>query len=67
VMRIVMLSRLTGATPWPWVPASLLASGVYQEVLQSAGIALTLPGPSEIHGPGPGHRYLTGDRSARAD
>jgi len=41
VLRIVMLSQLTAATPWPWVPASLLASGVYQEVLASAGIAFT--------------------------
>jgi hypothetical protein len=38
VVRIVMLSRLTEATPWQWIPTSLLDSGVYQGVLESAGI-----------------------------
>jgi hypothetical protein len=28
VVRIVMLSRLTAATPWQWIPVPLLASGV---------------------------------------
>jgi hypothetical protein len=76
VLRIVMLSRLTAATPWPWVPASLLASGVYQEVLASAGIAFTPPGtagmdslrptmPPRLGRPGsrrgrPGHRPGSG-------
>jgi hypothetical protein len=44
VVRIVILSRLTGATPWPWIPATLLDSGVYQGVLESAGIAFAPPG-----------------------
>ena len=48
VVRIVMLSRLTAATSWQWVPAPLLASGVYQGILQSAGIAFTPPCPEEI-------------------
>lgn len=46
VVRIVMLSRLTEATPWPWIPASLLTSGVYQGVLESARIAFTPPCPA---------------------
>jgi hypothetical protein len=46
VVRIVMLSRLTKATPRPWIPASLLDSGVYQGILESAGIAFTPPGPT---------------------
>ena len=49
VVRIVMLSRLTAATSWQWVPVPLLASGVYQGILQSAGIAFTPPCPDEIH------------------
>ena len=36
VVRIVMLTRLTMATPWQWIPAPLLESGVYQGVLESA-------------------------------
>jgi hypothetical protein len=43
VVRIVMLSRLTTATSWPWIPAPLLASGIYQGILKSAGIAFTPP------------------------
>jgi hypothetical protein len=50
VVRIVMLSRFTAATPWQWIPVSLLTSGVYQGILQSAGIAFTAPSPAEIHG-----------------
>jgi len=38
VVRIVMLSRLAGATPWQHVPAWLLADGVYQGILRSAGV-----------------------------
>ena len=49
VVRIVMLSRLTAATSWQWIPAPLLASGVYEGILQSAGIAFTAPGPALIH------------------
>ena len=49
VARIVMLSRLTEATPWQWVPVPLLDSGVYQGILQSAGLAFTPPCPDEIH------------------
>jgi hypothetical protein len=54
VVRIVMLSRLTAATSWPWIPAPLLASGVYQGILQSAGIAFTAPCAAEIQGVSPG-------------
>ena len=43
VVRIVMLSRLTSATSWEWIPAPLLDSGVYQGILKSAGIAFTVP------------------------
>ena len=50
VVRIVMLSRLTAATSWQWIPEPLLASGVYQGILQSAGIAFTAPCLAEIHG-----------------
>jgi hypothetical protein len=49
VVRIVMLSRLTEATPWQWIPASLLDSGVCQGILELAGIAFTPPGPVEVH------------------
>jgi hypothetical protein len=45
VVRIVMLSRLTTATSWPWIPAPLLASGIYQGILRTAGIAF-IPPPS---------------------
>ena len=51
VVRIVMLSRLTAATPWEWIPASLLISGTYQGILQSAGITFAAPSLDEIHGP----------------
>jgi hypothetical protein len=44
VVRIVMLSRLAGATPWPHVPTSLLADGIYQGILRSAGIMFAPPG-----------------------
>jgi hypothetical protein len=50
VVRIVMLSRLTTATPWQWIPAPLLVSGIYQGVLESAGIAFTPPRTAEIYG-----------------
>jgi hypothetical protein len=48
VVRIVMLSRLTAATSWQWIPAPLLASGVYQGILDAAGIAVTAPCPAWI-------------------
>jgi hypothetical protein len=51
VVRIVMLTRLTAATPWEWIPASLLTSGAYQGILQSAGITFTAPSLEEIHNP----------------
>ena len=51
VVRIVMLSRLTSATPWEWIPASLLTSGAYQGILQSAGITFAAPSLDEIHDP----------------
>jgi hypothetical protein len=50
VIRIVMLSRLTAATSWQWIPAPPLAGGVYQGILQSDSIAFTAPRPAEIHG-----------------
>jgi hypothetical protein len=50
VVRIVMLSRLTAATSWEWVPMALVASGVYQGILESADIAFTAPSLAEIHG-----------------
>jgi len=48
VVRIVMLSRLTSATPWQHVPASLLAEGIYQGILRSAGIMFAPPGTGGI-------------------
>ena len=51
VVRIVMLSRLTAATPWEWIPASLLINGGYQGILQSAGITFAAPSLDEIHDP----------------
>jgi hypothetical protein len=47
-----MLSRLTTATPWPWVPAPLLADGVYQGVLEPAGTAFSSPCAAQVHGAG---------------
>jgi hypothetical protein len=49
VVRIVMLTRLTAATAWQWIPAPLLDSGVYQGILRSAGIAFTAPCRADIH------------------
>jgi hypothetical protein len=43
VVRIVMLSRLTTATPWQQVPAALLADGIYQGILRSAGVPFLPP------------------------
>jgi len=56
VVRIVMLSRLTTATSWPWIPAPLLASGIYEGILKSADIAFTPP-------PSPGSTAWTARRS----
>jgi hypothetical protein len=42
-VRIVMLSRLTTATPWQQVPASLLADGIYQGILRSAQVTFAPP------------------------
>ncbi|HUB42893.1 MAG TPA: hypothetical protein VMA72_28900 [Streptosporangiaceae bacterium] len=39
VVRIVMLSRLAGPTSWEWIPEELLANGVYQGVVDAAGLA----------------------------
>jgi hypothetical protein len=50
VVRIVMLTRLSAATSWQWIPAPLLANGVYQGVLKSAGIAVTPPCNAEAVG-----------------
>lgn len=46
VVRIVMLTRLAGVTPWPHVPASLLADGTYQGILRSAGVTFAPLGPA---------------------
>ena len=43
VVRIVMLSRLTTATPWQQVPASLLANDIYQGILRSAQVTFVPP------------------------
>jgi len=40
VVRIVMLSRLAGPTSWEWIPSELLTTGVYQGVLDAAGLAV---------------------------
>jgi hypothetical protein len=61
VVRIVMLSRLTTATPWQQVPAALLANGVYQGILRSAGVAFAPPvtagtGPLSAAGSAPAIR-----------
>jgi hypothetical protein len=45
VVRIVMLSRLSGTTSREWIPEPLLASGIYQGILRSADITFTQPGP----------------------
>ena len=50
VVRIVMLSRLAGATPWPHVPAWLLADGIYQGILRSAGVTFAPPGTDRAGG-----------------
>ena len=52
VARIVMLSRLTTATPWQQVPASLLADGIYQGILRSAGVAFVPPAGAGPYEPG---------------
>ena len=48
VVRIVMLSRLTTATSWPWIPAPLLASGIYQGILEAADIEFTPPPADQL-------------------
>lgn len=48
VVRIVMLSRLTSATPWQHVPVSLLTEGIYQGILRSAGVLFAPPGTGGI-------------------
>ncbi|HXW86937.1 MAG TPA: hypothetical protein VEJ42_01635 [Streptosporangiaceae bacterium] len=40
VVRIVMLSRLTAATPPAWVPDLLIRSGIYAGVITCAGLTL---------------------------
>ena len=44
VVRIVMLSRLSGTTSWEWIPESLLASGIYQGIVRFAGFTFAEPG-----------------------
>ena len=41
VVRIIMLSRFTGPTSGLWVPVELLSSGVYQGVLDAAGLTVS--------------------------
>jgi hypothetical protein len=53
VVRIVMLSRLTSATPWQHVPVSLLAGGIYQGILRSAGVMFAAPGGGIDRASGP--------------
>jgi hypothetical protein len=52
VVRIVMLSRLAGPTSWEWIPGELLTTGIYQGVLDAAGLAAgdRLAGPAEPPG-----------------
>ncbi len=40
VVRIVMLSRLTAATPPAWVPDLLIRTGIYAGVVTCAGLTL---------------------------
>jgi hypothetical protein len=56
VVRIVMLSRLTTATPWQWIPMPLLTNGVYQGILRSADVASTLPDIAGTHSASPARR-----------
>jgi hypothetical protein len=52
VVRIVMLSRLSGATSCEWIPESLLATGVYEGILRSADITERgSPGRDALAGP----------------
>lgn len=53
VVRIVMLSRLTTATPWQHVPASLLAGGIYQGILRSAEVTFVPPSAARTGHLGP--------------
>ncbi|HEY1668532.1 MAG TPA: hypothetical protein VGG54_22805 [Trebonia sp.] len=46
--RIIMLSRLVGATPWENISIPLLLDGVYQGLLTDAGIEHGAPGPDDI-------------------
>ncbi|HTZ91768.1 MAG TPA: hypothetical protein VMB74_05185 [Streptosporangiaceae bacterium] len=51
VVRIVILSRLTGPTSWHWIPGELLSNGVYQGVLDAAGLSTSYrpAGPGNAH------------------
>jgi hypothetical protein len=53
VVRIVMLTRLTTATPWQQVPASLLADGIYQGILRSAQVTFVPPAGAQTSHLGP--------------
>ena len=66
VVRIVMLSRLTGATPWPHVPASLLAEGIYQGILRSAGVMFVPAGTAGTDRASPAQPGLPGCPAASA-
>ena len=48
VVRIVMLSRLSTATPWRWIPMPPLTSGTYQGILRPTDVAFTPPDITEI-------------------
>jgi hypothetical protein len=67
VVWIVMLSRLTRATPWPHVLESLLAEGIYQGILRSAGVIFVSPGTARTGRTSqPAHPGLPGGPAAPA-
>lgn len=42
-VRIIVLSRIAGATPWDQVPTTRLLDGTYQGLLTAAGIEHAAP------------------------
>jgi hypothetical protein len=49
VVRIVMLTQLTTATPWQWIPMPLLTSRVYQGILRQRMSPTPPPDIAETH------------------
>ena len=43
--RIVMLSRLSSATSWEWIPSRCWPAASYQGILRSADITFAQPAP----------------------